>query len=262
MKLTKKIMFGMLLLFMCSITVSAVMFKKIHDQNDKGELYFIYGTILEQPFSHLVVNGGNVSNIIYEPAEKASVRVYKRWNGYKENRIKAFVSNDTLYLEFPGKYNDIYEKNQLKYTPMVRLFSPQLKSVTGTNTGVQLLKFQQRNLAVNISGSSKFEVESLIYNFDKVSIKATDSSDVVFEVSPSRKKSPETPGVKTMMNEIPETVKGWDAFNIHSLDAFVSGHSFIDVGHAQIDSLKMQVGDSSAIILSGGTIKKNIVIRK
>ena len=105
MKLTKKILAALLLLLACSIVLTAFELKRIYAQNEKGELYFLYSPILEQPFSHLVVNGGNISNIIFEPAAKTSVRVFKRWNGFKEKRIKTIVRNDTLYLNFPNTYN-------------------------------------------------------------------------------------------------------------------------------------------------------------
>ncbi len=34
----------------------------------------------------------------------------KRWNGYHDHRIKTTVRHDTLYLDFPAGYKDIYEK--------------------------------------------------------------------------------------------------------------------------------------------------------
>ena len=36
----------------------------------------------------------------------------------------------------------------------------------------------------------------------------------------------------------------------------VYGVSVLDLGHAQIDSLKLSIADSSAILLSGGSLKK------
>lgn len=252
MKWTKKILMGILLVLCCSMVVSAFMFKKEYDKNDKGEIYFLYGTVLEKPFRHLVITGGNISNIIYEPSTKPSVRVFKRWWGYHDKRVTTIVRNDTLYLNFPDKYKDVYEKNQLKNGNMVRIFSPELISVTGFNTNLRLLKLKQQNLSVNISGKSNFEVESLSYNFDKISIKASDTAAVVFEISPILKK-----GGTEDKNEIPADVKGWDAFHIKNLHAEVSGNSFVDVGHAQIDSIDFKVSDTSAIVLSGGTIKKH-----
>jgi hypothetical protein len=43
---------------------------------------------------------------------------------------------------------------------------------------------------------------------------------------------------------------------INSLNAKVEGNSILDVGHAQIQSLQLNIADSSAIILSGGALKK------
>ncbi|SFE61946.1 hypothetical protein SAMN05518672_108123 [Chitinophaga sp. CF118] len=252
MKWTKKILIGIMLVLCCSMVVSAFMLKKEYDKNDKGEIYFLYGTILEQPFRHLVITGGNISNIIYEPSAKPSVRVFKQWWGYHDKRVTTMVRNDTLYLYFPDKYKDLYEKNQIKNGNMVRIFSPELISVTGSNTNLRLLKLNQQDLTVNISGKSNFEVESLSYNFGNISIKASDTTAVVFEISPTLKKA----GTENE-NEIPADVKGWDAFHIKNLIAEVSGNSFVDVGHAQIDSIDFKVSDTSAIVLSGGTIKKH-----
>lgn len=256
MKLTKKILAALLLLLACSIVLTAFELKRIYAQNEKGELYFLYSPILEQPFSHLVVNGGNISNIIFEPAAKPSVRVFKRWNGFKENRIKTIVRNDTLYLNFPNTYNDNNEKRQLASTAIVRIFAPQLKSVTGVNTKLELHKFKQKYLAINISGKSVFEVESLIHNFDKLSVKASDTTEIIFEMSSSLMKARGANAAITE-NSVPEVVKGWNAIHINTLNAIASGTSIIDVGHAQVDSINAHISDSSAIILSGGTLEKN-----
>jgi hypothetical protein len=39
-------------------------------------------------------------------------------------------------------------------------------------------------------------------------------------------------------------------------NAIVEGYSLLDLGHAQINSLQLSIADSSAIILSGGALKK------
>ncbi len=261
MKLTKKILIGMLLLLVCSIIFSAFKFKQEYDKNDKGELYFLYATIHEQPFSHLVIRGGNVSKIIYEPAAKSSVRVFRRWNGFKEKRIKSTIRHDTLYLDFPGQYKDIYEKMQLKNTAIVRLFSPALKSVIGSNTNLKLTKLKQKDLVVDISGNSTFVAESLVYDFNTLSVKASDTTDITFEISSDLKKS-RTTGSDADPHALPSDVKGWDAFHIKNFHAVVSGKSFINIGHAQVDSIDFRLSDTAAIVLSGGTIRKNHLEKK
>ncbi len=255
MKLTTKILTGMLVLLACSIVFSAFQFKHEYERNDKGELYFLYGTIEEEPFSHLVIKGGNVSKIIYEPAAKSSVRVFKRWNGYHDKRIKTTVRHDTLYLDFPAGYKDIYEKMQMKGTAVVRIFSPVLKSITGSNTNLKLTKLEQKDLVVDLSGNSTLVAESLLYDLHNLSVKASDTTDISFGISPSLKKS-RTPAADDPL-ALPYDVKGWDVFHIKSFQGVATGQSSINIGHAQIDSIDFHLSDTAAIILSGGTIRRN-----
>ena len=257
MKLTSKILSGLVLLFCGSIIFSAFKFRQEYDKNIKGGMYFLYGPIQEQPYSHLVVRGGNLSTIIYEPAEKSSVRVFKKWTGYNDSRIKTIIRHDTLYLDFPNQYKDIYEKDQLKNTAMVRLFSPALKSVTGSNTNLRFSKFKQKELIADISGNSAFVVESLINDFASISVKASDTTDIIFEVSPTLRKS-RTASLGSDPKEIPSVVKGWDAFHIKRFHAEASGQSFINIGRAQVDSIDFKLSDTAAIFLTGGTIRKNL----
>jgi len=100
MKLTAKILFTMLLLFIAGLVLSNIVLKNEYEKTDKNDLYWTYEKILEEPFSHLVITGGNVTNIVYEPGKSPSVRVYKDWDGYEQGKVKASVKNDTLFLTF------------------------------------------------------------------------------------------------------------------------------------------------------------------
>lgn len=51
-------------------------------------------------------------------------------------------------------------------------------------------------------------------------------------------------------------IKSDEAMNINSVKANLQGYSILDVGHAQIQSLQLNIADSSAIIHSGGALKK------
>lgn len=237
MKLTTKILFTMLLLFIAGVVLSNIALKNEYETADKNDLYWTYGKILEQPFSHLVIEGGNLTKIAYEPGKSASVRVYKQWDGFEKGVVKAHVSNDTLYVTFPNTYKDQYEKDWLSWNTLVRIFSPQLLSVNGINTNLELYKFKQKKLDVNISGKSVFEVETMYAALDSLHIHASDSSEVVFEMSPD--------------------VKREGTFHVNAVDATLKDASFLDIGHAQVDSLKLNIADSSGILLSGGTMKRN-----
>jgi hypothetical protein len=79
-------------------------------------------------------------------------------------------------------------------------------------------------------------MESMNTEMDFLRILQSDSSAVVFEMSPDYKIT--------------------ESFHVKNVDANVHGVSVLDLGHAQIDSLKLSIADSSAILLSGGTLKK------
>lgn len=237
MKLTTKILLTMLLLFTLGLFASNMILKTAYNKRDKNNIYWTYGKILEQPFKYLNIEGGNVTNIAYEQSKTASVSVFKDWDGYKVGRVKAHVKNDTLFITFPNKYKDHYEKDWLKWNTLVRIFSPELLAVNGVDTKLEMFKLKQNNLKVSMSGKSSFEVESMDPNFDSLNISGKDSSQIVFEMSPDFQSS--------------------ESFHVKSVFANIQDASVLDIGHAQVDLLKLTVGDSSAVLLSGGTLKKN-----
>jgi hypothetical protein len=237
MKFTTKMLMSLLLLLFAGIVLSNISLKNEYKKADKDNRYWTYGTILEQPFSHLVINGGNLSKIAYEPGKTASVRVYKQWQGFQQGLVKARVSNDTLYVTFPNSYRDQYEKDWLSWNTLVRIFSPRLLSVNGVNTNLELYKFKQKNFDVNMSGRSVFEVETMDNSLESLHITGSDSSQIVFEVSPDLERG--------------------GTFHVNAVDANITGYSFLDIGHAQVDSLKLNITDSSGVLLSGGTMRKN-----
>ena len=131
-----------------------------------------------------------------------------------------------------------------------------------------MFKLKQKSIAVTISGKSKFEVESMIPDMDSINVIQRDSSAVEFEMSPDykSKKREDTllnKGVQIHFgdNIVPpgagsESIKSDEAMTINSVKANLDGNSILDIGHAQIQSLQLKIADSSAIILSGGALKK------
>jgi len=160
------------------------------------------------------------------------------------------------------------EKDWMKWTTLVRIFSPELLSVEGFNTNFEMFRLKQKSIAVNMSGKSIFELESMIPDMDSINVVQKDSASVEFEMSPDFKSTKRndtivnkgvqihfgnnttTPG--TGLNDI----KSDEAMSINSVDATVQGYSILDLGHAQIGTLRLNIADSSAIVLSGGTLKK------
>ncbi|HEV8081816.1 MAG TPA: hypothetical protein VGP55_01360 [Chitinophagaceae bacterium] len=237
MKLTSKILLVMLLLFTAGLFASNIILKKEYNKREKNDIYWTYGKILEEPFKYLNIEGGNVTNIAYEQSKTASVRVFKDWDGYKEGRVKAHVKNDTLFITFPNTYKDQYEKRWLQWNTLVHIFSPELLAVNGVDTKLEMFRLKQNTLKVSMSGKSSFEVESMKTDFDSLNISGKDSSAIQIEMSPDYLTT--------------------ESFHVKSVVADMSGYSILDVGHAQVDSLKLNIEDSSAVLLSGGTLKKN-----
>ncbi len=237
MKLTTKILLAMLLLFTLGLFASNMILKKEYNKTDRNDIYWTYEKILEQPFKYLNIQGGNITNIAYEQSKTSSVKVFKDWDGYRKGKVKAHVKNDTLYLTFSNTYKDRYEKQWLQWNTVVRIFSPELLAVNGIDTKLEMFKLKQKNLEVNMSGKSSFEVESMDPYLDSLKISGKDSSEIQIEMSPDYQTS--------------------ESFHVKSVSATLRHVSVLDIGHAQIDSLKLNVEDSSAVLLSGGTLKKN-----
>jgi hypothetical protein len=164
------------------------------------------------------------------------VRILSSWGGYKKDSLTASVKNDTLYFNFKKHYANMDEKNYMQGTVLVRLFAPQLLSVDGVNTNFELEKLKQKNFNVNLSGKSKLEVESYDHGFDTVNVTQTDSTNVEFEMSPDLKGSP--------------------TMHFKHVTANIKGYSLLDIGRSYIDDLKLNIADSSAIILSGKSLKE------
>ena len=97
-------------------------------------------------------------------------------------------------------------------------------------------KTNQKSIEVKLSGNSSFEVESIVSHFDKLIINQSDSSTVQFEMDPALK--------------IPAN------FQVNYVKANLTGVSFLDIGHAKIDSLQLAVADSPGVFLSGSVMKK------
>lgn len=52
------------------------------------------------------------------------------------------------------------------------------------------------------------------------------------------------------------TSKSWETMYVRSVDANVQGVSLLDIGHAHINSLKLTISDTSAVILSGKSLRR------
>jgi len=268
MKLSSRILLSMLIIHMAGLLLSNIVLKKEYNKIDKSDLYWNYTSVLTQHFKYLKIEGGNITNIAFEQSKNFSVRVLNDWQRYNPELIQSLVKNDTLFIKFIYKSDNPNVKDWMKSTTLVRIFSPELLSVEGFNANFEMFKLKQKSIAVNMSGKSIFEVESMIPDMDSINVVQKDSASVEFEMSPdykSKKREDTVINNGTVIHfgdkSTPpvtgaDEIKSDEAMNINSVNANLQGNSILDVGHAQIQSLQLNIADSSAIVLSGGALKK------
>lgn len=262
MKLTTRILIGIFILMIGGLLSSNMILKKQYDALDKSDIYWTYNKVLEQPFKYLNITGGNGTNIYYEQSDKPSVRLLQEWVQYHQGEVKAVVRHDTLFLNFDYSPPNLFEKFYLENAAPVRIFSPELLSVTGDNTHFEMQKLKEKTITVNMRGRSIFEIESLYPQMDSINVTQSDSSAVKFEMSPDYKKDERQETLQIYSkNGATAIEKGLtqnfdETMSFRSVQATVQGHSILDIGHAQIQNMQAEVSDSSAIVLSGNALKK------
>ncbi len=163
MKLSTTILLVTFSLLVFGLFATNIALKHEYEKIDKSDLYWTYGSILEQPFKHLKIQGGNYTHIVFEPGKRSSVRVFKNWEGYENKTVQASVKNDTLYINFPEAPTPS-EKRYMGYITPVRIFSPELLSVAATNTNFEMIKMKQHEITLRVAGKSKVELESDIHD--------------------------------------------------------------------------------------------------
>lgn len=267
MKISTTILFTLLILLIAGMLCSNIIIKKEYDKVDKSDLYWTYKKVLQTPFKYLKIKGGNNTHIGFEESSNCSVRVFEDWSRFHNGDIDAYVKNDTLFINFSFVPQNENEKIWLRNITPIRIFAPQLSYVEGFNTNFEMFKMKQKQYTVNMAGKSSFEVESMTPNLDSLNITQQDSSQVVFEMSPEYNVNPaneEKGKIITLNTDTHEiitsttngAIKSKEAMSFRSLNASVAGVSLLDVGHAQIGTLRLNIADSSGILLSGSSLKK------
>ncbi len=236
MKWSNGILLSLLMTLFAGVFISNLVMKKEFDKSDKNDPYWNYSNVLRESFKYLKIEGGNFTRVIYEPGPGCSVRVLNDWQRYNPELISSRVINDTLFIRFIHLPKNPGERDWMSSQVLVRIFSPELLTVQGVNTNFEMTRTKQKSLSVDMSGRSRFEMESLVPELDVLSISQKDSSAVIVEMSPENRNA--------------------TSFHAKRVTAEVSGISMLDLGHGQVDSLQLKAGDSSAVLLSGSALKK------
>jgi len=236
MKLSNKLLIGLCILVIAASLAANISIKKNYDKADKNDFHWGYAKILEKPFRHIKIEGGNITQIAFEQNDKPSVRILRQWPGYEKGWVKAFVRGDTLFVYFPNeKIENAKIRDWTKHTTLLRIFAPELVSLEGIDTDFDLLKLNQKQITIDLSGNSETEVETTLSEIDSISVHESGLSSVTFETSPD--------------------YKGGDQIKVRAADINLNGDSRLHLASAQINSIKLNITDSARIELSGYSVK-------
>jgi hypothetical protein len=236
MKISSATLLILLGLYISCLFVSIVLIKGQYDKIDKSDPYWNFTKLKEGMFHHLKIDGGNVTKISFTPSPHGSIGILNYWDQRMNGRIETAILNDTLYLRIQQRSISPEERDWMSRRALISISCPDLLSVNGMNTNLDIYKLKERNLTIGLGGRSRLEVESYIPDFDSLSVLQRDSSQVVFEMS--------------------EEIRTSGIMHAKALYAKVQGHSILDVGHFQIGALHQSIDDSAAIILSGNSLKQ------
>lgn len=100
MKSGKKILATLVILLLGELLSSNIMLEREYNKVDKSGLYRSYEKVLQQSFKYLKINGGSITRIAFEHSQKYPVRILQGWKRNHNIKIKAHVTNDTLYINF------------------------------------------------------------------------------------------------------------------------------------------------------------------
>ncbi len=236
MKLSAKLLFTLLFLVMAGMLATNFVLKNEYDRIDKSNPYWTFEKMLEQPFRHLKIEGGNNNLVVFEPAPLASVRVDKKWIGPEEENVRAEVRNDTLFIRIPFKYDPDDARYRSGRQILARIFSPELLSIEGRNTALVMNKLDQASLDIRLSGKSTCTVESIRRSLDSVRIFQSDSTRLEFNMSPN--------------------IKGPKQMYIRSMSAEVMGNSRLDINRTEVGDIRLETSEKAVVELTGKVLKK------
>lgn len=227
--------------FILCLVGSNLVLKNQYNQIDKGDPFWNYTKLAKGNFHHIRMTGANFTRASFIPGPGGSVGVLNYWEQPMKKRIQTSISNDTLFIRGEENADQPGLRDWMKYHVLIAISCPDLISVEAVNSNLEIYRFKQKNLFVQLSGKSKMEVESFITDFDSISVIQRDTSSLKFE----------------MADEIP----GSGFMHADVLDARLTGHSILDVGHFRLSSLHQSIGDSCGIILSGNSLKAMGIIQ-
>ncbi|MCP9770035.1 hypothetical protein EGI22_19200 [Lacihabitans sp. LS3-19] len=164
MKLSTKLLLGLLLSFMILVVINAFSVKSNLTKMDKNEQFLNYEKLSDLPFKYLKVNApeGATGRVNILESNKSQLYVSHSW----ADKVIYKINNDTLFVEFlkdpegkPYTY-DQFEK-------LVIVTCPDLNSLETNNVSISIDSLRQDKLSLIGKGYGSFEFRKMnINDFD------------------------------------------------------------------------------------------------
>ncbi|HEY2647559.1 MAG TPA: hypothetical protein VGI38_00115 [Puia sp.] len=221
-------------LFVVSLFGSSFILKDEYNHIDRTDPFWNYNKLARGNFHHIRLTGGNITRIMFVPGPHGFAGVLNYSEDILKDRVQVKITDDTLFVSFQPREDDPGRKNWMKYHVLLAISCPELLSVEAVNSNLDVYKLKQPEIFVSMTGKSSMEIESLVHNFDSLSILQRDSSELKFEMT--------------------EDISGSAVMHAKTIYADVKGNSILDLGHFQTERLHHFIGDSAAVILSGSAL--------
>jgi hypothetical protein len=218
-----------------SVIASNLILRNQFNKIDKTDPFWNYTKLATGSFHHIMISGSNETRVVFSPGPNGSVGVLNFWESEMRKRVQASIAHDTLFVHMDDRTDPPNMREWMKYRVLMAISAPEIYSVVARDANLDMTKMKQQNISIDLSGKSRMEFESFTSDFDSLSIMQRDSSELKFEMA--------------------DELGNFRVLHARSIRSNVQGYSFLNIGHFQIQSFSPVIGDSSAIAVSGGTLK-------
>jgi hypothetical protein len=224
MKLSLKLLLGMISTFLVLIVINAFSLKSKWEKIDKNNLYSDFKKLSNKPFKYLKVStvDGMIGKVNISKGQNFQIHVSPFWS----ERVRAKILKDTLYVEFINNSNgkspafDEYEK-------VVVVECPELDKIETNNVTVVIDSLNQKSMSLLGKGYGSFESKSLTLNDLKLVLK--DNSSCNFHPQKQLK--------------------------LISFDADLSAKSYLNMRAVLPQKIKLVNGIETGLEMNGATLK-------
>lgn len=224
MKLSLKLLIGMISTFLVLIVINAFSLKSKWEKMDKNNHYTDFKKLLNTPFKYLKVStaDGMIGKVNISQSKNYQLYVSQLWS----ERVRTKILKDTLYVEFiKDSKGKTYEFDE--YEKVVVVECPEVTKIETNNVTVVIDTLNQKSISLLGYGYGSFESKSLTLNDLKLVLR--DNSSCNFHPQKQLK--------------------------LVSFDADLSAKSYLNMRAVLPQKIKLVNGVETGLEMNGATLK-------